>query len=54
MNKPGGWGATTESTFYAAYIGTAAWLLWNSTDMTTQLKAEVAKVVYFEAEWGKK
>jgi hypothetical protein len=47
---PGGWGATTESTFYAAYIGTAAWLLW--PDLTPQLQAEVAKMVYFEAEWG--
>jgi hypothetical protein len=52
MNTSRGWGATTESTFYAAYIGTAAWLLWDSPDMTPQLKAEVAKMVYFEAEWG--
>ena len=50
VNKPGGWGATTESTFYAAYVGTAAWLLW--ADLTPQVQAEVAKMVYFEAEWG--
>jgi hypothetical protein len=50
MNMPGGWGATTESTFYAAYIGTAAWLLWD--DLSPAVQAEVAKVVYFEAEWG--
>jgi hypothetical protein len=50
MNMPGGWGASTESTFYAAYIGTAAWLLWN--DLSPAVQAEVAKVVYFEAEWG--
>ncbi len=49
-NKPGGWGASTESTFYAAYIGTAAWLLWQ--DLSPQVRAEVARVVYFEAEWG--
>jgi hypothetical protein len=50
VTTPGGWGATTESTFYAAYIGTAAWLLWG--DLTSQEQAEVAKMVYFEAEWG--
>ena len=50
VNMPGGWGASSESTFYAAYIGTAAWLLW--PDLTPQVQAEVAKVVYFEAEWG--
>jgi hypothetical protein len=50
VNMPGGWGATTESTFYAAYIGTAAWLLW--PDLTPAVQAQVAKMVYFEAEWG--
>ena len=50
VNKPSGWGASTESTFYAAYIGTAAWLLWQ--DLPAQVRAEVARVVYFEADWG--
>jgi len=50
VNMPGGWGATTESTFYAAYVGTAAWLLWS--DLAPTVQAEVAKMVYFEAEWG--
>jgi hypothetical protein len=50
VNTPGGWGATSESPFYAAYIGTAAWLLW--PDLTAQEQAEVAEMVYFEAEWG--
>jgi hypothetical protein len=49
-NTPGGWGATSQSMFLAAYLGTAAWLLWPR--LGAQLRAEVAKVVYFEAEWG--
>jgi hypothetical protein len=48
--RPGGWGATSESMFCAAYLGTAAWLLWPR--LSTQLRSEVAKMVYFEAEWG--
>jgi hypothetical protein len=48
--RPAGWGATSESMFCAAYLGTAAWLLWPR--LSTQLRSQVAKMVYFEAEWG--
>jgi hypothetical protein len=48
--KQHGWGATSQSSFLAAYLGTAAWLLW--PQLTAALQAEVARMVYFEAEWG--
>jgi hypothetical protein len=47
---PHGWGATSQSMFLAAYLGTAAWLLW--PQLTAQLRSQVAAMVYFEAEWG--
>jgi hypothetical protein len=50
VNTPGGWGANWQSMFWAAYLGTAAWMIW--PQLTPQLQAEVAKVVYFEANWG--
>jgi hypothetical protein len=49
-NMASGWGASSESTFYAAYIGTAAWLLWQ--DLSPAVQSQAAKMVYFEAEWG--
>ena len=50
VNMSGGWGATSESELDATYIGTAAWLLW--PDLSSTLQSQVAKMVYFEAEWG--
>jgi hypothetical protein len=49
-NATGGWGATSESMFYAAYLGAAAWMIW--PDLTATQQSQVAKMVYFEAEWG--
>jgi hypothetical protein len=49
-NAPGGWGATSQSMLDAAYVGTAAWLLW--PDLTATEQAQVARMVYFEADWG--
>jgi hypothetical protein len=48
--KQRGWGATSQGPFLAAYVGTAAWLLW--PQLSAGLKSEVARMVYFEAEWG--
>ncbi len=50
VNTPGGWGANWQSMFWASYLGTAAWMIW--PQLTSQVQAEVAKVVYFEANWG--
>ena len=50
VNKSGGWGATTESELDTAYLGGAAWMLWSR--LTPQVQSQVAKMVYFEAEWG--
>ncbi|HEY8998865.1 MAG TPA: hypothetical protein VIM53_00940 [Candidatus Saccharimonadales bacterium] len=50
VNTPGGWGANWQSMFWAGYLGTAAWMIW--PQLTPQVQAEVAKVVYFEANWG--
>jgi hypothetical protein len=50
VNTPGGWGATTESELDTGYLGMAAWMLW--PQLTSQLQSQVAKMVYFEAEWG--
>jgi len=49
-SSPGGWGASSESMFFAAYLGAAAWLLW--PDLTPRVQTQVAQMVYFEAEWG--
>jgi hypothetical protein len=45
-----GWGATSQSMMDAAYIGAAAWMLW--PDLNSQVQSQVARMVYFEAEWG--
>ena len=50
VNKSGGWGATTESELDAGYLGAAAWMLWSQ--LTPAVRNQVAKMVYFEAEWG--
>jgi hypothetical protein len=49
-NTPGGWGARWTSSFEAAYVGTAGWLLWSQLPAQTQ--TDVARLVYFEANWG--
>jgi hypothetical protein len=48
--KPAGWGETSQSMFDAALLGTAAWMLWDH--LSPAVQGEVAKMVYFEAEWG--
>jgi hypothetical protein len=48
--KQRGWGVTYQSPFLAAYVGTAAWMLW--PHLSAGLQAQVAKMVYLEAEWG--
>jgi hypothetical protein len=50
VNTPGGWGANWQSMFWAAYLGTAAWLIW--PDLSSQVQTDVTNVVYFEANWG--
>jgi hypothetical protein len=49
-NRPGGWGENSETMFWAAYAGTAAWLLWSH--LSPALQSEVAKMVYLEADYG--
>lgn len=50
VNAPGGWGATWDSDYYAAYAGTAAWMLW--PQLAAGTRTSVERMVYFEADWG--
>lgn len=50
VNTPGGWGQAWGDDLYAAYDGTAAWMLWPY--LSPQTQTNVARMVYAEANWG--